>query len=64
MVSASQDSDRIIPHLIDQSMFVIDAPGPATGQFMLDVLAIQTKKTGDERIPFDNGGVLRLVPER
>ncbi len=40
MISAGQNPDLIVLYIIDQPMLVIDAPGPATGQFMLERLRL------------------------
>jgi hypothetical protein len=35
---ASEDPDLVRQDLIDQSMFLVDAPGPAPGEFVLEWL--------------------------
>lgn len=36
MAPASKNSDLVRQDLIDQSMFLVDAPGPASGEFVLE----------------------------
>ena len=40
MIPAGKDPDRVTLHRIHEPMLVIDAPGPATGQFVLERLGL------------------------
>jgi hypothetical protein len=34
VIATGEDSDFVIPNLIDQTMFLVDSPRPATGQLV------------------------------
>lgn len=46
MISAGENSDFLARHLIDQSVFIVDALGPATGQLMFEWLGLADAAEG------------------
>jgi hypothetical protein len=46
MIPAGKDSDSVVLHLIHEPMLVIDAPGPATDQFVLERLGLAGSSEG------------------
>ena len=50
MIAAGEDSNLVLLHLIDEAMFTINSPGPATFQFMFQGLGLSG---ADEGLPLN-----------